>query len=105
MKRKGISTMTGSHHYWLLLGVSAVVVPACLYLAVVCIAAYYATKQTERTEFFTCDKHGAFPVKLLMSIDLGDGRPVVQQCPFCYEEAFKKADARIRADEAKHGTR
>jgi hypothetical protein len=65
------------------------------------IYSWFETRNIPKTEFFTCDRHGAFPVKLLMMIDLGDGRPPIKQCPFCYSDSFKTADARLKAEEAK----
>jgi hypothetical protein len=72
------------------------------YIIYVCASARQDVKKTNRTEFFTCDKHGAFPTKYLMEIDLADGNPAVKQCPFCYEEAFKKADSRLKEQEKIH---
>jgi hypothetical protein len=71
------------------------------YFVVVGFCAWIETRNTPKTDFFTCDRHGAFPVKLLMMIDLGDGRPPIKQCPFCYSDSFKTADARLKAEEAK----
>jgi hypothetical protein len=81
---------------WVSLGILA-------YFVLVGACAYFDTRNTPKTDFFTCDRHGVFPVKLLIMIDLGDGRPPIKQCPFCYEAAFKTADARLKAEEAKRG--
>lgn len=67
------------------------------------IYSWFETRNTPKTEFFTCDRHGTFPVKSLILIDLGDGRHPVQQCPFCYDAAFKLADQRLKDEEAKRG--
>jgi len=86
----------------LLMAVVVVGIGVIAYVVVICLTAYHETKKTDKVDFFTCDKHGAFPVKLLMEIDLQDGQPPVKQCPFCLDEAYKQADARLKAEEAKH---
>jgi len=86
--------------YLTLLGVAGCVV---VYIAFAGLLAWIETRNTPKTDFFTCDRHGTFPVKSLILIDLGDGRHPVQQCPFCYDAAFKLADQRLKDEEAKRG--
>jgi hypothetical protein len=86
---------------------AAVVVLAGLtfYVLFVAIRSWWETRETPKTDMFTCDKHGVFPVKYLIEMPIDDGGKPIMQCPFCYEEAFKKADERLKAEEDKRGIR
>jgi len=75
------------------------------YVVCVVIRSWWETRETPKTDMFTCDKHGVFPVKYLIEMPIDDGGKPIMQCPFCYEEAFKKADERLKAEEAKRGIR
>jgi hypothetical protein len=88
------------------LGAAAVVLAGLTFYAVcVVLRSWWETRETPKTAMFTCDKHGVFPVKYLMEMPLDDGGKPITVCPFCYEEQFKKADERLKAEEAKRGIR
>lgn len=64
------------------------------------LSAWWETRNTPRTEFFTCDKHGAFPMKWTIEAPMPQG-DVHRVCPFCFDAAFKKAEEYVQA---KHTT-
>lgn len=79
-----------------------VVLIAALGLLVIApiVEGYLDTRNAPRADMFECEKHGLFDAKYIMLIDLQDGGKPVQQCPFCYEDAFKKADEELKKREA-----
>ena len=71
------------------------------YLAWVTFRAWWEAKEAPRVDMFTCDKHGAIPSKDVIQVPMDDGGKPYLQCPFCFEDAMKLADKRLRASEAK----
>ena len=71
------------------------------YVILVATSARRETLQANKTDFFTCDKHGAFPMKWTVEVPMPDGGADYKMCLFCFEEGFKKADAALRAQEAR----
>lgn len=81
------------HILWI---VGVVVLVAALALGAEALCAYVETRTAPRVDHFTCDKHGAFPAKWLLELDLGDGGPPFKQCPFCWDASMKKAEAYLK---------
>lgn len=48
-----------------------------------------------RAAMFVCEKHGVFPEKYALEIPTPTTEQPVKVCPFCFEEAEKKARERL----------
>lgn len=86
------------HWIWLILIFSGAL--ALMIFVPPLLGGYLEAHNAPRVDMFECEKHGLFPVKYVMRIDMQDGGKPVEQCPFCYEDAFKKADSELRKREA-----
>ena len=84
-----------------LISATAVAFAGMLYVGWMALRAWWEAKQAPKVDMFTCDKHGPIFAKDVMQIPMDDGGPPYKQCPFCFEDTYKIADARLRAEEAK----
>lgn len=82
---------------------ASMIVVGGTYLLYLIFMGWKMTREAPKEGFYTCDKHGPFPSRILMSMPVPDGGEPVKVCPFCYDEAFKIADQRLRAEEDKRG--
>lgn len=92
--------LTHTVHGFMMVVLSAGVI-ALVYLAWVVLWAWRDSKDAPKSDMFTCDKHGLVPVKYVMSLPIDDGGPPHLQCPFCFEDAIKRADELMKVDEAR----
>lgn len=65
--------------------------------------AWREVQETTKEEFFTCDKHGVFPMKATIEAPMPWGGDPQRVCPFCFDAAFKKADQLLLDEEARRG--
>ena len=85
-------------HSALTLTALAIFLVAAVYGVILALTAWWAARESPRTEFFTCDKHGAFPMKWTIEAPMPEG-DVHRCCPFCFNEAYKKAETFVRSKE------
>jgi len=75
--------------------------PLAVYVLVVAFRAWIEVRSTPKVDYFTCDKHGSFPLKWAIDMPMDDGGPPHKVCCFCFQDAYKRADSIVREQEQK----
>ena len=84
-------------HNLIQFSIAAIIVAAVFgYIGYLATKAWQDTRESPKTEFFTCDKHGAFPMTWTMEVPLPEG-DYHRVCPFCFDEAYKKAELFVQS--------
>jgi hypothetical protein len=61
------------------------------YLFVVILEARDKVRNAPRANAFMCDVHGFIHEKLVLKLDMGQDKPVLQ-CPICFDQKYRKAE-------------
>lgn len=61
-----------------------------IYLLCMVAAAFHEVKGQPRIPMFSCDKHGAVPVKYTLKLNVFSDQPI-EVCPLCFEDKMKAA--------------
>ena len=85
-----------------------IVLVACLvlggllfYALIVFVGAWIETKTAPRIDMLDCPAHGLVPKSLCITFKETETLGALQEvfCPFCYEDAYKKAEQKLKTKE------